>query len=486
MSDPADAAPLAPQDLESERALLGGLILDNSTIAEVADLLSPADFFLESHRPIYQALSDALTDGKSVDLIILKDMLRRSGHLEKCGGADYLVKLLDETPTAAHARWRAEQIKEAAIKRGIIDAADEFRSGAMNGRTAAEVLSSHRVRVDDLEREVGGGALKTFTAAEVPNIDFPALTPILGPNLLSRGCLFFLAGAPGTHKTYAMLDLLLMVARGGGGQWLGQTVAPEPSPVLWLFGEGGGTRVKERLLQMTKGENLPERLEFYVPPRYALDLCDAADVGALRNKIRSMKERHKTDHIILAVDPLAKWARYDQNSEADRVLWYLDSFCREGVTVAIVHHTNKPREGFQKGDANNMRGDSRLLGAANTVLMFDREGEGEFRASWAKHNDAPEQDPIIIRFDSDDTYRLKVVAPAKGRVHGYDAMMQVLYDAGTEWVLKATIVQQSGQSQRSVERHLSKAVKSGQVERDGPESGALSRYRVVQSWEVGG
>ncbi len=58
--------------------------------------------------------------GKLAPLLVV-ERLKRSGDYEAVGGAAYLGRLADAVPNAARARYYAEHVQDAAIRRGLID-----------------------------------------------------------------------------------------------------------------------------------------------------------------------------------------------------------------------------------------------------------------------------------------------------------------------------------------------------------------------------
>jgi len=46
----------APANLDAEKAVLGGILLDNHAYIESAESLAPEDFSIDSHRRIYRRM----------------------------------------------------------------------------------------------------------------------------------------------------------------------------------------------------------------------------------------------------------------------------------------------------------------------------------------------------------------------------------------------------------------------------------------------
>ncbi|MBI4965232.1 MAG: replicative DNA helicase [Desulfomonile tiedjei] len=117
---------LPPQFPEGERAILGGLLLDNDALPKVAALLSAEDFYREAHRHVFNAILDLFGKNEPVDWITLTATLKKSGLLEAVGGAAFLTELIDAVPSAANILHYTKVVKEKAVLRQLISAATEI------------------------------------------------------------------------------------------------------------------------------------------------------------------------------------------------------------------------------------------------------------------------------------------------------------------------------------------------------------------------
>ncbi|MBI2361360.1 MAG: replicative DNA helicase, partial [Deltaproteobacteria bacterium] len=115
-----------PQNLDAEASVLGGILLENDAINRVLELLRPEDFYRESHRKIFRAMTDLSDRSEPVDLITLSDCLKGKGDLEAVGGTAYLASLNAALPTAANIAYYARIVREKAILRHLISAATEI------------------------------------------------------------------------------------------------------------------------------------------------------------------------------------------------------------------------------------------------------------------------------------------------------------------------------------------------------------------------
>src|SRR3954465_6017747 len=85
---------------ESERAILGAVLLDNTAL-EQTEGLKVDDFALDSHRRIFRCMREMSTLSFPIDLITLTTELSRKNELEAVGGASYVSSLTDSLPKVA-------------------------------------------------------------------------------------------------------------------------------------------------------------------------------------------------------------------------------------------------------------------------------------------------------------------------------------------------------------------------------------------------
>jgi len=119
-----------PQNLEAEQSVLGAILLDNDAINHALEILTPDDFYRETHREIFRAMV-ALTDhNQPVDAITLTDALRTKGALEAVGGPAYIAELASIVPTAANVAHYARITREKAVLRSLASIATDIASNA--------------------------------------------------------------------------------------------------------------------------------------------------------------------------------------------------------------------------------------------------------------------------------------------------------------------------------------------------------------------
>jgi len=116
-----------PSNVEAERSILGAIMLDNSVCHQAIEFLGRGgDFFLDSHRRIFDKMISLTERGSVIDLITLSDELRRAGEFEQVGGATYIASLIDGVPRTDTIEPYARLVKAKAQLRRLITASNQI------------------------------------------------------------------------------------------------------------------------------------------------------------------------------------------------------------------------------------------------------------------------------------------------------------------------------------------------------------------------
>jgi replicative DNA helicase len=137
-----------PQSVEAEESVLGGILLDNTALDRVLEVLATDDFYREAHRKIFAAMLELSERSEPADIITLSDLLRGRSLLADVGGAAYLAELAERVPTAANIMQYARIVKEKAILRGLIAAATDIATRGYEAREDVDDLldqAEHRI-----------------------------------------------------------------------------------------------------------------------------------------------------------------------------------------------------------------------------------------------------------------------------------------------------------------------------------------------------
>jgi replicative DNA helicase len=116
------AGKVPPQNLDAEKSLLGAVLIDEETLADISEHVKPKDFYDKRHATIFGGMTRLYERHKPVDLLTLSEELKKKDELDIVGGSAYLTELTNYVPTAAHAEAYAEMVALKAVRRRLIKA----------------------------------------------------------------------------------------------------------------------------------------------------------------------------------------------------------------------------------------------------------------------------------------------------------------------------------------------------------------------------
>jgi replicative DNA helicase len=148
-----------PANVEAERSILGAILLDNLAYSQAAEHLQAEDFSLDSHRRIYMRMIDLAESAKPIDLITLTEVLHQHKELESVGDPAYIASLLDGVPDRPSIEHYIKIVRDKALLRGLIHAANSaIARAADQGDPAEEILNDAEAAIFQLsEKRIGRG-----------------------------------------------------------------------------------------------------------------------------------------------------------------------------------------------------------------------------------------------------------------------------------------------------------------------------------------
>jgi len=137
-----------PQNLEAEESVLGAMMLSAEAIADVVEIVRPADFYRSANSKIFDTLREIYGRGDPVDAITAVEELKRRSLLEEVGGHLYISELVEGVPTPAAAASYARIVSETALLRRLISAAGDIMEMAYSAPADPERVA------DDAEQRI--------------------------------------------------------------------------------------------------------------------------------------------------------------------------------------------------------------------------------------------------------------------------------------------------------------------------------------------
>jgi len=393
-----------PQNLDAERSVLGGVLLENRAIQKISELIQEDDFYRDAHRKLYQAMIELHERGEPVDLITLTEDVTRRGWLEEAGGAVYLASLADEVPTAANILYYAKIVKEKSILRQVIEAATRIaRDGYEQPENALDFLDKAELTILEISRRqqrqgfvpIRDVMQDTFQSIEdlynkqgmitgVPTgfVDFDHLTSGLQPSDL-----IILAGRPSMGKTALALNMARNAAVKDGvpvavfslemsRQQLGVRL-------LCAEAEVDGQKLRAGYLKKTDWKKLTSAADVLSRSPLYIDDSPGVTVREMRGKARQMKMEKSiglvvVDYLQLMQGSSRAESRVQEISEISRSLKQL----AKELNIPVVALSQLNRGVENRPDKRPILADLRESGAIEQdadVIAFVYREEFYFR-----------------------------------------------------------------------------------------------------------
>ncbi|MBR3979320.1 MAG: replicative DNA helicase [Oscillospiraceae bacterium] len=218
-----------PHSLEAEQAVLGSILIDSKCLTDIIGIVRAEDFYLQQNREIYQAIYTMFNFSQTIDPVTVLDKMKELGF-HKDNSREYIMQLMEITPTAANAVKYANIVRDKSMLRGLGDAAAEISETVQNQLgTPSEILELAEKKIFALRKGERGDSLehigttlhKVFdrlTELSESDSAIPGLSTGMRDldskiNGLNKSDLLLLAARPAMGKTAFALNLCLNVAK---------------------------------------------------------------------------------------------------------------------------------------------------------------------------------------------------------------------------------------------------------------------------------
>ncbi len=218
-----------PHSLEAEQAVLGSILIDSRCLTEIVGLLKPEDFYLQQNREMYETIYTMFNFSQTIDPVTVLDKLKELGYYHD-NSADYMVQLMEITPTAANALRYANIVKDKAMLRGLADAASDITQMVHEQvGSPAEMLEAAEKKIYALRKGERGDSLehigtilhKVFDRLEelsqsdsmIPGLSTGLRDLDRKINGLNKSDLILVAARPAMGKSAFALNMGLSVAK---------------------------------------------------------------------------------------------------------------------------------------------------------------------------------------------------------------------------------------------------------------------------------
>lgn len=393
-----------PQDLDSEMALLGSMMMAGDVIDDIRTIVPDAGAFaVPQHQIIFDALLAVHDGGRPMDLLIVMDELRKREQLVEIGGQDYLIQLSESFADWSNGEYYARQVRSTYQKRRLIGLGIEVQNlGYEVAREPDDVLAIIAQRIDVIERQGNDdrdsiGESDLLRSMTNPSNNQRRCVPVcigaLGERLdggLDAGTLTVIGGRPSTGKTSLGLGLAHHCVESSDG-----------CPALFVSAEMTRDQVAQRLLSMRSGLHVSRIRSGFVDDdqfvrernKAALGADESAQAGRglyildgvtdVRAICSHIKRNARRNRIGLAIvdylgllDLRGKFDRYDLKLAAmTRAFKDVATVCDMAV-VLLVQLSRASEKEKRRPTLGDLRDSGSIEADADNVILIHKTGDG--------------------------------------------------------------------------------------------------------------
>jgi replicative DNA helicase len=383
--------------VESEQAVLGGLLLDNNAFDRIAGL-EPAHFYRLDHRQIYSRILGLIVAGKPADVVTVFDALQERGVAADVGGLTYLTELAHSTPSAANIARYAQTVRDRALLRETLATVRRVQElvqtpSAMNGAEILDCAQSMLARLAQAGVRKEPRLLRDLLPAFAQTVDeriagtgqtaIPTGLPCLDKALnggVRRGNLVVVAGRPSMGKTALTTNIGLNMASDYSVLLLSMEMADQEivARAVASRGEVALSTLLGRLDQHDDGALIGMQSVFAALEtlRFAVDDTPALTLLDVRMKARTHQRKYGLD--VLIVDYLGLMTGGEEKQRTQQIGAYsrgLKALAKD-LNAAVIVLSQLSRKSEERPDKKPQLADLRDSGDieqdADVVLLVHR------------------------------------------------------------------------------------------------------------------
>ncbi|MFM8454627.1 MAG: replicative DNA helicase [Gammaproteobacteria bacterium] len=392
-----------PFSLEAEQSVLGGLMLDSEAWDLLAGRLTEQDFFRSEHRLIYRTMLDLRLREMPIDAITVSESLERLKELDQMGGLQYIVNLVQNTPTASNIIAYADIVRERSVLRQLVQIGSEITDTAYDpkGKMVAEILDNAEKKIFSIaeqgsKNQRGPTSIAEVLSRTVLKIDdlFKAKTAITGlasgftdldrmTTGMQASDLIIIAGRPSMGKTTFAMNIAEFVAMKNEGAVLVFSMEmPAESlamRILASLGRIGQQRIRSGQLVEDDWPRLSWAIKTVSSTQLLIDDTGALSPNEIRARARRVaREYGKLNLIVIDYLQLMRSPGHADNrtAEISEISRSLKGLARElDIPIIALSQLNRGLE--QRNEKRPVMSDLRESGAieqdADLIIFIYRD-----------------------------------------------------------------------------------------------------------------
>ena len=392
-----------PSNLEAEKSILGGLMVQPEAFEIVSDILLPSDFYKLVHQKLYKVMLDLHNRREPIDIVTVSNELTSRKELEQIGGAAVLAEIMNEGPTAVNIHQYSKIVKEKSLIRELIKTNTEVLAQAYD-----QDYENIDAFIDEVESKIFGIGQKRETtgglvgAAELIKLSIDKLTELSTKKEEITGCASGFDHLDKMTAGFQPGDMVIIAARPSMGKTaFSLNVALNAAlhnkkHVAYFSVEMGKEQLMMRMLAIEARINMSDlrvgRIKDNDWPRLIdkasklgeanLYIDDTSGISPqeIRSKARRLKQQHGLDMILVDYLQIMKLRTRIESREREvaEISRSLKAIAKElEVPVIALAQLNRGVEGRTGESRKPVLSDLRESGSieqdADLIMMLFRE-----------------------------------------------------------------------------------------------------------------
>ncbi len=393
-----------PYSLESEKAVLGHMLVSRPFLQEAIDGLDESDFYSKNQNAIvFRALKNLHSKGNAVDTVALVNELKNLNLLDSVGGMDYIRSIADVTLSTADASYHLKTVIDYSIVRKLFVETDRLKSeyyskgvkdiGAYleNYKNTVDNITKNQATsdffdlsqvVDNLNKKISlkyrskeknvltgiDTGFKTINALtngwQKGSVNILAARPSVGKTALALN--FAWQTAYFTKKTVVLFSLEMSVEQ--ITERLLSSISAVPSRKF-----RSGDITDSDIIALTEAEDKINTVKFFI------DDTSGIKVGDIRAKLTKLRARDSNIGLVvidyLGLINLAN-PRQSNKENIDEVMRNLKSIARDlEVPIILLSQLSRDNEkSKRKPVMSDLRDSGSIEQDADIVMLAHRDG----------------------------------------------------------------------------------------------------------------
>ena len=407
-----------PSTPDTEKAILGAIILDNSLIAQAVELLKPSDFYVPSHRRIFSAMIALFERGSEINPILIAEELRRDNSLEGSGGVLFLTNLTYGLPHVTSIVQFAKVVRGKSLLRQLVHVANKITAEALEQEDEPQNILDHAEhaifaladeRIRQGFQHIKEPAERVLEKAEA----------VEHRQLVVTGVATGFRGLDALTSGFQKQDLVVIAARPSMGKTslaltLAQHAAIESKAVVGIFslemsaeslamrmlcseGNVDAQKFRSGFLSNEEWSRLGKALGKLADARIFIDDTPAITVLEMGAKIRRLRAEHGLDLVVVDYLQLMSGSGTSENrqQEISDISRSLKSVAKE-LNIPVVALSQLSRAVENRPSKRPLLADLRESGAieqdADLVMMIFRSEM--YAAEVEEEEDKPDEEHV--------------------------------------------------------------------------------------------